>query len=219
MMTTTFLGAKNHGLIVAGAVGLAIGFGASVWATIPDPSGEIHGCYKAQNGQLRIVDQGQVCLASETAIQWNATGAAGTPGPAGPTGPTGPTGPAGPTGPTGPIGPTGPTGPTGPQGLAGQDSTRTAAGAINPDGTSQIPTTDFISSKIGTGHYRLDFTSGVFTSAPDIVVMPIADAYISGASVSSLGGGAWRIEYYTVNRGTGVLGDTLTTFIATPFSH
>ena len=73
--------------------------------------GVINGCYKSQNGQLRVIDPAtDHCLPSETAISWNQTG---TQGPPGPTGPQGPTGPTGGTGPTGPAGPTGPQGPPG----------------------------------------------------------------------------------------------------------
>jgi hypothetical protein len=131
---------------------------------------------------------------SETPLQWSQTGPIGLQGPAGPTGPTGQTGPA------------------------GSDSTRTAAGAINPDGTSQIATSDFVSSRVGVGHYRVDIASGVFSTVPDLVVMPIGKAFVSGATVFALGGG-WRIEYYTANIESSQLQDTLTTFIATPFSQ
>jgi len=46
----------------------------------------IHGCYKKQNGQLRIVNASATCLSSEKAISWNKQGAQGPqglPGPAG----------------------------------------------------------------------------------------------------------------------------------------
>jgi Collagen triple helix repeat (20 copies) len=85
--------------------------------------GVINGCYKTQNGQLRLIDPASDhCLPSETAISWNQTGTQGPPGPPGPKGDTGPQGPQGDTGPQGPQGPkgdTGPTGPQGPQGLSG----------------------------------------------------------------------------------------------------
>jgi hypothetical protein len=107
----------------------------------------------------------------------------------------------------------------GPIGPAGSDSTRTAAGAINPDGTSPLATSDFVSSRLDVGHYRIDIASGVFSTIPDLVVMPIGKAFVSGATISGLGGGAWRIEYFTVNIDSNQLQDTLTTFIATPFSQ
>jgi hypothetical protein len=58
--------------------------------------GVIHGCYKSQNGQLRLIDPAtDSCRPSETAISWSQTGPQGPPGPTGPAGPQGPTGPQG----------------------------------------------------------------------------------------------------------------------------
>ncbi len=95
--------------------------------------GVINGCYKTQNGQLRLIDPASdSCHPSETSISWSQTGPQGPkgdkgdPGPQGPkgdphrasgtsgaaAGPTGPQGPAGPQGPQGPQGPAGPPGPT-----------------------------------------------------------------------------------------------------------
>jgi hypothetical protein len=70
----------------------------------------IHGCYKKNNGQLRIVNDPGECRPPEISIFWNKAGPEGPPGPTGPTGPTGPMGPIGATGPTGPTGPEGPPG-------------------------------------------------------------------------------------------------------------
>jgi hypothetical protein len=53
----------------------------------------INGCYKTQNGQLRVIDPATGhCLPSETAISWNQNGPTGSQGPTGPRGPTGPKG-------------------------------------------------------------------------------------------------------------------------------
>jgi hypothetical protein len=83
--------------IVAGLVG-----GGIAYASIPDSNGVIHGCYKTQNGQLRVINTpGQSCNPSENALNWNQTG------PAGPAGGQGPAGPAGPRGATGATGPSG----------------------------------------------------------------------------------------------------------------
>jgi len=49
----------------------------------------IYGCYKKNNGQLRIVTQSGGCLPFEVPISWNQAGPAGPPGPTGPTGPQG----------------------------------------------------------------------------------------------------------------------------------
>jgi Collagen triple helix repeat (20 copies) len=214
-MMSTNLMARIRVATVAAASGFALGIGGVVLATIPDAGGVIHACYKTQNGQLRIIDpsQGQTCVPSETPLQWSQTGPIGLQGPAGPTGSTGPIGPTGQQGPAGPSGPTGPVGP------AGSDSTRTIAGAINSDGTSQVATSDFVSSRVDVGHYRVDIAPGVFSTVPDLVVMPIGKAFVSGATVVGLSGGGWRFEYYIVGIDSNQLQDTLTTFIATPFSH
>jgi hypothetical protein len=57
--------------------------------------GVINGCYKTQNGQLRVIDPAtQSCNPSETPISWSQTGPQGPPGPQGDPGPTGPRGPS-----------------------------------------------------------------------------------------------------------------------------
>ena len=79
-------------MVVTAAVVLAAGV---AWATIPDASGVIHGCYGDRGwGRLRVIDPaaGGRCKAWETAIDWNQVG---PPGPQGPPGPPGPQGPAG----------------------------------------------------------------------------------------------------------------------------
>jgi len=99
----------------------------SVFATIPDGNGVIHGCYDRSGGTLRVIDNSVTnCKSSETALSWNVTGPQGPAGLAGATGPTGAIGPAGATGPAGSQGPkgdTGPTGATGPSGVQGPAGT------------------------------------------------------------------------------------------------
>lgn len=81
------------------------------YATIPDSSGTIHGCYARSGGSLRVIDATVTnCKSTETSLDWNVQG---QPGPQGPAGPAGPQGPAGATGPAGPQGLTGPAGPAG----------------------------------------------------------------------------------------------------------
>src|SRR5712692_5321354 len=107
-------------LIISGAIAVA---------SIPDSSGMINGCFKAANGQLRVIDPAtESCLPSETAISWNQTG------PQGPTGPTGSQGPVGPTGATGPQGLQGIAGTAGPQGPKGDSGATGATGAQGPPG-------------------------------------------------------------------------------------
>jgi hypothetical protein len=102
----------RRGALAVAAVALVAIAGAVTYAVADiGDGGVINGCYKTQNGQLRVIDPAtDHCLPSETAISWNQTG---TPGPPGPTGPAGPPGPKGDTGATGPAGPTGPQGPAG----------------------------------------------------------------------------------------------------------
>jgi hypothetical protein len=55
--------------------------------------GVINGCYKSQNGQLRLIDPAtDSCHPSETAISWSQTGPQGPKGDKGDTGPPGPPG-------------------------------------------------------------------------------------------------------------------------------
>jgi len=67
--------------------------------------GVIRGCYKKDNGQLRIVKKATDCHSSEIPICWNKVGLQGSQGPAGPQGPQGPAGPAGSNGSASPPGP------------------------------------------------------------------------------------------------------------------
>ncbi|HEX4722057.1 MAG TPA: hypothetical protein VH333_06050 [Pseudonocardiaceae bacterium] len=107
--------------IVGLGVGVAI-IGSSVaYASIPDPTGAVHGCYGKLLGTLRVVDTGadQGCLPTENAITWSQTGPQGLPGVQGDKGAAGPTGPQGDPGDVGPAGPQGDKGDTGPAGPGG----------------------------------------------------------------------------------------------------
>jgi hypothetical protein len=55
-------------------------------SSIVGPDGTIHGCYKVQNGQLRVLSAGQACGPSELAIEWSKSGPRGATGAAGATG-------------------------------------------------------------------------------------------------------------------------------------
>src|SRR5437879_3725406 len=69
----------------------ALAAGGIAYASIPDGSGVIHGCYKTIGGSLRVIDTGSggACNAGETPLGWNQTG------PRGPTGLQGAQGPPG----------------------------------------------------------------------------------------------------------------------------
>jgi hypothetical protein len=138
---------RGRWLAAAVAAALAAaGIAAAVQAGIPDTSGVIHGCYKASNGQLRLVARARSCSRSEHAVSWSSTGprgasgpagpagASGQPGSAGPPGATGATGTTGATGATGSTGGAGPAGSTGPPGKAGADGATGPAGATGASG-------------------------------------------------------------------------------------
>src|SRR5512140_3773448 len=89
----------------------------AAFASNPDASGVIHGCYNSINGTQRIIDTAVAsCKIGETPIQWNQTGPQGPQGPTGTQGPQGPQGPQGAQGPQGIQGLQGPKGDTGPAG-------------------------------------------------------------------------------------------------------
>jgi hypothetical protein len=61
-------------------LGVVIGLGGVAFATIPDSSGTIHGCYVKGLGNLRVVESGSDCRSNETPIAWNQEGPPGPPG-------------------------------------------------------------------------------------------------------------------------------------------
>jgi hypothetical protein len=79
-------------LVALTIVGALLVAGGIAYATVPDASGVIHGCYNKTQGSLRVIDtdKAQTCSNSEASINWSQTGPQGAQGPQGPTGPTGP---------------------------------------------------------------------------------------------------------------------------------
>jgi hypothetical protein len=72
---------------------VAIAGGATYAVAEIGGGGVINGCYKSQNGQLRVIDPAtDSCHPSETAISWGQTGTQGPKGDPGPPGPPGPSG-------------------------------------------------------------------------------------------------------------------------------
>jgi hypothetical protein len=134
----------RRGALAVAAVALVAIAGAVTYAVADiGGGGVINGCYKTQNGQLRVIDPAtDHCLPSETAISWSQTGptgsrgATGARGPTGPKGPTGSTGARGPTGKTGATGSRGPTGTAGPIGARGPTGNTGATGSRGPTGTT-----------------------------------------------------------------------------------
>ncbi len=115
---------------LGGVSALALAAG-SVYGTIPDSSGTIHGCYKPEDAgkpsgaTLSIIDTelGVACKPGYAELTFSRQGPPGPEGAQGQQGPIGPVGPQGPIGPQGPAGTQGPQGPPGP-GLTSLDELR-----------------------------------------------------------------------------------------------
>ena len=73
-----FMAKTSKALGVVVVFALAAG---TAWASIPDSGGAIHGCYKTDNGKLRVIDSSSAgCQADESSLSWNQTGPTGPPG-------------------------------------------------------------------------------------------------------------------------------------------
>jgi Collagen triple helix repeat (20 copies) len=126
---------RRVALAITAVAALAVAGGVTYAVADIGGGGVINGCYKSQNGQLRLIDAASdSCHPSEKAISWSQTGPQGPKGDKGDPGPAGPPGPAGATGPAGPAGPAGPQGATGPQGPAGPPGATGPAGPQGPQG-------------------------------------------------------------------------------------
>jgi hypothetical protein len=70
MRLLTNRGARIGALVV---VVLGLAAGGVAYASIPESSGVIHGCYQKINGQLRVIDAnaGGACSSSESPLAWN----------------------------------------------------------------------------------------------------------------------------------------------------
>jgi hypothetical protein len=66
--------------MVVALAALVVAVGGVAFATIPDSSGTIHGCFQKANGNLRVVESATDCRSSEIAISWNSQGPPGSPG-------------------------------------------------------------------------------------------------------------------------------------------
>jgi hypothetical protein len=114
--------------------------------------GVINGCYKTNNGQLRLIDTATAhCLPSETAISWSETG------------------PQGPTGAPGATGATGATGAQGPQGVPGTGTGPLMIrggtyGGVN--GLGVYAGSGFTIATNSPGNYTISFPPGTWTCYP-----------------------------------------------------
>ena len=151
--------------VVGLIVSLAIVVVAVVQAAIPDPSGVIHACYRA-NGNLRLVDKSS-CTSSETALTWNQTG---------PQGPAGAPGPTGAPGPQGATGPQGQPGPPSPAGIAGYEIINTHE-TLPLNGSIEVTATCPAGKRVIAGGY---------------VAPSVLDAASSSRPEGDTG---WRVEF------------------------
>jgi hypothetical protein len=210
-------------VVAAGSVGVAFATGAI--GSIVGADGQLHGCYKKENGQLRLVATGTACGPEELAVSWSQQGPAGAQGPAGPRGATGAQGPAGQTGTSGAAGAKGATGATGAKGATGATGTAggkgatgaqgqqgdtgpagpayVATGLVAPDGTvlaqfatGPVPTV----TETSPGTYTFSIT-GLGTGCP----LPQLTGYSANVAMSFVGGGcgSGTLSNTTVTTGNG----------------
>lgn len=119
------------------------------YASIPDASGIIHGCYKKNGGTLRVLEDSTTqCSANESPVFWNQ---------------------AGPQGPVGPQGLAGPQGETGPQGPAGSPGSLPAAAfAVASSPLSYIGSeyTQVMTKDLPAGNWVVTATANIFSNTP-----------------------------------------------------
>ena len=86
---------RRRSIAVAVIAAAALAVAGIGYATIPDSTGVVHGCFQKASGMLRVIDTGagQTCRSDETTLTWNQTGLQGPQGPPGPPGPRGGLGP------------------------------------------------------------------------------------------------------------------------------
>lgn len=137
-----FVGA---GLLLAGVAAYAAGS--------TTPSNDIHGCYKTNNGQLRVVGATEACGPSETPIVWSIVGPQGPQGVQGPQGDVGPEGPQGEQGIQGIQGVPGAPGAQGIQGPRGEQGPPGASAVPEP---VAVPSTPATSDRATKGLIKLD---------------------------------------------------------------
>jgi hypothetical protein len=86
---------KLRVIAIGAAAGCVLTAGGwfTAYASIPDSSGVIHGCYTKASGSLRVIDTGAAatCRVGETPLDWSQTGPQGSQGTQGPQGPAGAT--------------------------------------------------------------------------------------------------------------------------------
>src|SRR5437764_5428691 len=70
------IGRRSAWLVPLG-IGVLVFAGAAAYASVPDASGIVHGCYSKTSGSLRVIDSAtQTCAATESSVNWSQTGPA-----------------------------------------------------------------------------------------------------------------------------------------------
>jgi hypothetical protein len=160
---------KPAAVVAVAALALLVA-GGIAYATVPDSSGVIHGCYLKGLGTLRVVDTGksQTCSKFETPLDWSQTGPQGAQGSQGPQGPQGQDGSQGPQGLPGPQGPAGPAGAShGYYESQGTASVFISSSPTKVESLDNLPAGTYVVTSTGTNYengdndwHQCDLTSG-----------------------------------------------------------
>jgi hypothetical protein len=144
---------------------------AAVKLKTPNFSGSVLYACADGNGQMRLIQETEVCGNNEQKISWNVVGPKGDTGATGAIGATGPQGPVGDIGPQGPKGDQGPAGPSGIQGPPGPTGEKMVSGKVSLN-TTVVQGSGFTVSSTSLGVYDIVFEDGTFTVPPIITVTP-----------------------------------------------
>src|SRR5215467_2987445 len=143
----------------------------AMYATIPDASGVIHGCFNKSGGSIRVIDNSVItCGSNEIELHWNVTG------PQGPIGPQGVVGPQGPTGPQGLAGPQGSTGPAGPS----HAYVTSGGGGVHLGFSNST----LLTLTVPAGSYIIDYHTGLNTTATSQVGVDCGLGYNGPAALT-----------------------------------
>jgi Collagen triple helix repeat (20 copies) len=154
--------------VLALTLGVVVGGAGIAYASVPDPTGQIHGCVNRLTGTLRIIDTstGASCTVLERALTFSQQGPTG---PAGPTGLTGAQGPAGTDGAPGATGAPGVSGPAGADGVSGYEIVRTSGPNSTADAQTQVATCPAGKKVVGGGGFP-SFGTGVSGVAETVAI-------------------------------------------------
>ncbi|MGI8824201.1 MAG: hypothetical protein ACR2JC_00880 [Chloroflexota bacterium] len=195
-------------LAVLGSATLALAISGVAFASIPDATGVIHGCYTTSGTHaLQVIDTAvkKVCPSGTTSLTWNQKGPKGA---TGATGATGSQGPKGNTGATGATGATGTQGPQGPNGISvGYTGFNTAQVTMSstPGGTTQVVRTNAVGT---SGEYYVSASTLLYVDSTDGVycwITPVSSGANDGALAGSNAGGNYQsasmTDYFFLSAG------------------